>query len=182
MNNGADATLLLNSDGNNAIFDLETTSGSLWTNETDITDILKNSLSGDTLSLLLESSDISNTQQQNIFSASMSAKKFNNAERSQKIADAFGLQMSGDDYDWSYLHPHIVIAYEGENETEPIQTMCTKITASYNEDMTLRNVEICDNAIFTNTTTENPLPYTKIFYWSNLNTLEPIAKFFGSFN
>ncbi|MBQ7572831.1 MAG: hypothetical protein IJT23_01065 [Clostridia bacterium] len=182
VNNGADATLLLNSDGNNAIFDLETTSGSLWTNETDITDILKNSLSGDTLSLLLESSDISNTQQQNIFSASMSAKKFNNAERSQKIADAFGLQMSGDDYDWSYLHPHIVIAYEGENETEPIQTMCTKITASYNEDMTLRNVEICDNAIFTNTTTENPLPYTKIFYWSNLNTLEPIAKFFGSFN
>lgn len=55
---------------------------------------------------------------------------------------------------------------------------CVKIVAIYNEDGTLGSIDITENATAEE---ETPDAFTKVFYWSDMENMIPIAMYSGSF-
>lgn len=124
--------------GNGAVFDfsktgIETFVPDSWKNETDVTEIVRTAVVEGTLDILLENSDTTAKDDQQIFSAVMSDSTYGtndtNKTRVETMAGLFGLTNNGEEYDWSTLRPQLIVSYVEKAEEEPVRTAMSTASA-----------------------------------------------------
>lgn len=123
----SELTIASQSTGSNgAVFDfsktgLESFIADEWRSEADVTALVSESVSEGTLDILLENGNQTVKEDQQIFSAVMSDSAYGtndtNKTRVETMAQLFGLENNGEEYDWSSMRPQLIISYEELEKT-----------------------------------------------------------------